>query len=105
MSGGEGDLAAVCPICNIDKRNLKDDKREGTKELKGGTGGLSKKIERPVKMVDTVSAVQRLGKRWSQKSLKAKEARTPKHPQPQKGPGDAEEGLPPVSTLLPTPKR
>ena len=112
LSGGAGDLAAVCPICNVDKRNLKEDTREGAKPLQGGSGGLSKKIERPAKMVDTVNTVQKLGKSWRQKSIRGKEARTQKlllqQQQQHQEPADADfgvGGLPPVSVVLPTPKR
>ena len=103
LSGGAGDLAAVCPICNLDKRNMKEDKREGTKELQGGAGGLTKKIERPVKMVETINTVNKLGKSWRQKSIRAKEERAKKRGTPAvAAPGG---DLPPVSAFLPTPKR
>eukprot|EP00520_Triparma_pacifica_P020288 CAMPEP_0118643752 /NCGR_PEP_ID=MMETSP0785-20121206/6560_1 /TAXON_ID=91992 /ORGANISM="Bolidomonas pacifica, Strain CCMP 1866" /LENGTH=1015 /DNA_ID=CAMNT_0006535439 /DNA_START=1240 /DNA_END=4283 /DNA_ORIENTATION=- len=68
LSGGDGDVAAICPVCNLDRRNVRLDKREGTKELKGGVGQLSKKIERPVKQVQTSVSVMKMGKSWKRKS-------------------------------------
>ncbi|GMH87253.1 hypothetical protein TL16_g10796 [Triparma laevis f. inornata] len=69
LAGGEGDAAAVCPICNVDKRNVKLDRREGAKPLNGGTGQLSKKIEKPVKMVNTASNVLSFSQKWKRRSL------------------------------------
>ncbi|GMH71443.1 hypothetical protein TrST_g6011 [Triparma strigata] len=72
LSGGEGDVAAVCPICNVDKRNVKIDRREGAKPLNGGTGQLSKKIEKPVKMVSTTTNVMKFSQKWKRDTLHKK---------------------------------
>jgi chromosome segregation ATPase len=65
LAGGDGDVAAVCPICNVDKRNVKNDERHAGKELKGGTGSLSKKIEKPVKQLGVAAKVGSIGRKWS----------------------------------------
>ena len=71
LSGGDGDVAAICPVCNLDRRNVNLEKREGTKELKGGTGNISKKIEKPVNQVRSGVAVVKAGMTWKRKSAKS----------------------------------
>jgi hypothetical protein len=59
----------VCPICNLDKRNVKEKETHAGKELKGGTGQLSKKIEKPVRQVQAVVRSNTLAKKWRSKTL------------------------------------
>ena len=93
LSGGDGDVAAICPVCNLDRRNVQLEKREGAKELKGGTGQFTKKIEKPVKQVQTTVGVMKMAKSWRSKSIREKESKGGKGGKGYKGGHNAKGGM------------